>query len=81
MAGGLFAMDRSYFYELGTYDDGMEIWGGENLEMSFRVRKAIPMHNLRLCMQVQHSSCNDQLDDRSYTSALPCDCPDFNGPD
>lgn len=37
MAGGLFSVDRSFFYELGAYDDQMEIWGGENLELSFRV--------------------------------------------
>ena len=34
MAGGLFSIDREYFHHIGAYDEGMQIWGGENLEVA-----------------------------------------------
>lgn len=36
MPGGLYAVSRDWFAKLGKYDDGLDFWGGENLEMSFK---------------------------------------------
>jgi len=41
MAGGLFAINREFFFHSGSYDPGLLFWGGENIEMSFRVRFAL----------------------------------------
>lgn len=37
MLGASFVISKEYFEELGFYDTGFELWGGENLELSFKV--------------------------------------------
>ncbi|XP_076465603.1 polypeptide N-acetylgalactosaminyltransferase 13-like [Babylonia areolata] len=37
MVGPGFAINSDYFREMGTYDEGMKIWGGENLELAWRI--------------------------------------------
>ncbi|KAG8506140.1 Inactive polypeptide N-acetylgalactosaminyltransferase-like protein 5, partial [Galemys pyrenaicus] len=66
MAGGIFAVYRDYFKEIGQYDKDMNLWGAENLELSLRIWMCGGQLYILPCSRVGH------IDKRSrrYTSDI-----------
>ena len=55
MPGGLFAISKQYFLDIGMYDQKLQIWGAENLEISFKVSM---LHTLVRCLQIVHKDAS-----------------------
>ncbi|KAF8566259.1 hypothetical protein P879_04969 [Paragonimus westermani] len=54
ISGGIFATWRHGFFELGGYDEEMDIWGGENIELSLRTWMCHGRLEIVRCSRVGH---------------------------
>ncbi|KAG4067445.1 hypothetical protein HA402_009682 [Bradysia odoriphaga] len=54
MIGCGFAIDREFFFEVGAFDEGMDIWGSENMEISLRVWQCGGSVNIVPCSHIGH---------------------------
>ncbi|VDK34482.1 unnamed protein product [Taenia asiatica] len=54
IAGSVIAMNRNRFKALGAFDDQLEIWGGENIELSLRAWMCGGRVEIVPCSRVSH---------------------------
>jgi len=57
MSGGMYVISRSWFNDLGGYDVGMDVWGAENLETSFRVSRRSRSRQIVHCVFAASPFC------------------------
>nr|XP_046167373.1 polypeptide N-acetylgalactosaminyltransferase 18-like isoform X2 [Oncorhynchus gorbuscha] len=51
---GCFVVDRKYFEEIGLLDEGMEVYGGENVELGIRVWQCGGSVEVLPCSRIAH---------------------------
>uniref|UniRef100_A0A674H3P9 Polypeptide N-acetylgalactosaminyltransferase n=1 Tax=Taeniopygia guttata TaxID=59729 RepID=A0A674H3P9_TAEGU len=51
---GCFIVDREYFQEIGLLDEGMEVYGGENVELGIRVWQCGGSIEVLPCSRIAH---------------------------
>ena len=66
MAGGLYAIDRLYFEELGMYDEGIKIWGGENLYEIIEMKSVVVIEPVSLFIGKCRSNVGCAEDEFSF---------------
>ncbi|TGZ64620.1 hypothetical protein CRM22_006300 [Opisthorchis felineus] len=54
ISGGIYATWRKGFFDLGGYDEEMDIWGGENVELSLRTWLCLGRMEIVPCSRVGH---------------------------
>ncbi|XP_031627251.1 polypeptide N-acetylgalactosaminyltransferase 13-like [Contarinia nasturtii] len=52
--GCAFAIDREFFFEIGSYDEGMDIWGSENVELAWRTWMCGGSMEILPCSRIGH---------------------------
>lgn len=54
LSGGIFAIWREHWERVGTYDEGMNEWGGEHIEMSLRTWRCGGRIEIVPCSRIGH---------------------------
>jgi len=68
LVGCAIAVERNYFMKLGAFDEGMRIWGGENIELGFRTWMCGGQVKTVTCSRVGHVFKVSQLQATQFCS-------------